>query len=146
MKKKYTLKVYPVGAGRQVYRVMEVPGEYSLDDLCEVILSSFDFTHEHLYEFCMDNKMYSDHSYQSFPENGEPSTSVKMDKLRLKLKQKFSLHYDFGDDWMFAITVQKIEETEKTVEPKIIKEKGKVKQYPDGGFFGNFYYDEDEDE
>lgn len=97
MNKKYTLKVFPAGAGRQVYRVIEMSGEHSLDDLCRIILSSFDFIDEHLYEFCMDNRMYSDYSYQSDPEGGEPSTRVKLDKLGLMIKQKFSLHYDFGD-------------------------------------------------
>ena len=111
MNKKYTLKVFPAGAGRQVYRVIEMSGEHSLDDLCRIILSSFDFIDEHLYEFCMDNRMYSDYSYQSDPEGDEPSTRVKLDKLGLMIKQKFSLHYDFGDDWMFTITVQNITET-----------------------------------
>lgn len=131
MNKKYTLKVFPAGAGREVYRVIEISGEHSLNDLCGIILSAFDFVDEHLYEFCMDNKMYSDYSYQSDPENGEPSTKVKLDKLGLVIKQKFSLHYDFGDDWMFTIMVQNITETaEKTVQ-RVIKEKGAIKQYPD---------------
>ena len=111
MKKKYTLKVYPAGAGREVYRVIEISGEHSLDDLCGAILSAFDFIDEHLYEFCMDNRMYSQYSYQP--------------------KQKFSLHYDFGDDWMFTITVQKIEKTSEKVATTVIKEKGSIEQYPE---------------
>ena len=35
----------------------------TLDQLCMAILSAFDFTAEHLYEFCMDNKMYSEDCY-----------------------------------------------------------------------------------
>lgn len=131
MNKKYTLKVFPAGAGRQVYRVIEMSGGHSLDDLCRIILSSFDFIDEHLYEFCMDNRMYSDYSYQSDPEGGEPSTRVKLDKLGLMIKQKFSLHYDFGDDWMFTITVQNITETAEKTVPKVIKEKGAIEQYSD---------------
>ena len=94
MKKKYTLKVFPAGNGREVYRVIEISGEHSLDDLCGVILSSFDFIDEHLYEFCMDNRMYSDYSYQSDPESGEPSTKAKLGKIGLMAKQKFLLHYN----------------------------------------------------
>ena len=138
MNKKYTLKVFPAGAGKQVYRVIEMSGEHSLDDLCRIILSSFDFIDEHLYEFCMDNRMYSDYSYQSNPEGGEPSTRVKLDKLGLMIKQKFSLHYDFGDDWMFTITVQNITETAEKTAPRVIKEKGAMEQYPD--------WEEDEDD
>ena len=130
MNKKYTLKVYPVGLGREVYRVIEMTGGYSLNNLCEIILLTFDFTDEHLYEFCMDNRMYSDCSYQSNPEYDEPSTRVKLDEIGLMVKQKFSLHYDFGDDWMFTIVVQKIEETSEKVAPSVIKEKGAIEQYP----------------
>lgn len=55
----------------------------------------------------------------------------KLDKIGLVLKQKFSLHYDFGDDWMFAITVQKITETSEKAAQTVIKEKGSIEQYPE---------------
>lgn len=127
----YTLKVYPAGMGREVYRVIEISGKETLDRLCETILGAFGFLHEHLYEFCMDNRMYSDCSYQSNPEGREPSTRIKIDRLGLSKGQNFSLHYDFGDDWMFTIHVQKIEEESVQKMPSVIKEKGHVEQYPD---------------
>jgi len=78
----------------------------------------------------MDNRMYSEYSFQSDPEDGEPSTEIKLERLHLEKGQNFSLHYDFGDDWMFTIHVQKIEEeTEKHV-PMVLKAKGKIEQYP----------------
>ena len=74
----------------------------------------------------MDNKMYSENSY----EYGS-ATKKRIDSLYLAKGQKFSLHYDFGDDWMFTISVQKIEEIDKAVRPKMIGGKGEVIQYPD---------------
>lgn len=68
----------------------------------------------------------SDYCYQSDSEGDEPSTRVKLDKLGLMIKQKFSLHYDFGDDWMFTITVQNITETAEKTAPRVIKENGIV--------------------
>ena len=56
--------------------------------------------------------------------------------LRLVKGQNFSLHYDFGDDWMFTIRVSKISEVQGSFEPRIVKAKGSVQQYPD--------WDEDE--
>ncbi len=44
--KKYTFKVYLAGRGREVYRIIEMTGEKTLDDLCEFILESFDFIHD----------------------------------------------------------------------------------------------------
>ena len=127
----YILKIYPAGRGREVYRVMEICGDDTLNQLCASVLDTFDFSDEHTYEFCMDNKMYSRNNYQSHNQGGGRTTDIKLDKLRLLKGQKFSLHYDFGDDWMFTISVSKIIEVESYHKPIIIKEKGTVEQYPD---------------
>lgn len=131
MANSYRLKVYPTGQSRDVYRVLEITGNHTLDDLCGAILDVFDFIDEHLYEFCMDNKMYSDHTYQSDPEDDSPSTNIEIDKIGLVKGQNFSLHYDFGDDWMFVIHVQQIEPGAKKNTVRLIKEKGHIEQYPD---------------
>ncbi len=38
MSKQYSMKVYPAGRGRDVYRNIEICGNESLDRLCEIIL------------------------------------------------------------------------------------------------------------
>ena len=135
----YTMKVYPEGRGKEAYRVIEIDGNKTLDTLCETILNAFDFIHEHMYEFCMDNKMYGDNCYEYEPQDDEiPSTNIAIDKIGLVKGQNFSLHYDYGDDWMFTIHVQEIRETEKAAKPKVVKKKGFVEQYPD--------WDDDDDE
>ena len=83
------------------------------------------------YEFCMDNHIYSEDAYQSDPEGEEPSADVTLDEVGLCKGQKFTLHYDFGDDWMFTITVSKIVEVQKDFSPRIVKAKGSIQQYPD---------------
>ena len=138
---KYTFKVYPAGQGRTTYRTMEISGKETLDRLCEFIPESFDFIHEHLYEFCMDNRMYSEDNYQYDPEDGGASTDIVIDKIGLVKEQNFSLHYDYGDDWMFTIHVQKIEDETKKTSPKLIKSVGHVEQYPNWD-----EWDEEEDE
>ena len=131
MENQYTLKIYPAGMGRTVYRVIEISGKETLETLCDVILSAYDFDDEHLYEFCMDCKLSSGRSYLSRLENDRPSVKAELDELDLSKGQKFFLHYDFGDDWMFTINVQKIKEVSEIMEPCVIKEKGSVGQYPD---------------
>ena len=138
MTNQFTLKVYPRGSGRSIYRIITISGGAKLDKLCGVILDAFNFSHDHLYEFCMNNKMYEWDNYQSNPDRGEPSTKIALNELGLVEKQVFSLHYDFGDDWMFSIKVEKIEEVEKVGKPEIVMAKGEVIQYPD--------YEEDWDE
>ena len=130
MGKVYTLKVYPAGMSRTVNRTLRISGSETLDTLCGAIIDSFHFIDEHLYEFCMDNRMYSEYSFQSDPEDGEPSTRIKLERLHLEKGQNFSLHYDFGDDWMFTIHVQKIEEETEKRPSMVLKEKGEIEQYP----------------
>lgn len=141
----FTFKVYPNGRGRDVYRIIRISGSDTLDQLCSAILTSFDFTHDHLYELCMDNKPYSEHSYQCEPDgSGKPLTTEKIERLGLKNKQKFLFHYDFGDEWMFTISVQKIEFTVEYAKPQCLKEKGTIGQYPDPeADFEEEYDDED---
>lgn len=105
MRIQYTLKVYPAGLGRSVYRTITICGTDTLDQLCMAILNVFDFTAEHLYEFCMDNKMYSEDCYRFnpmeddlFDEDDAEGTDIALDELGLIEGRKFSLHYDFGDD------------------------------------------------
>ena len=141
----FTLKVYPVGRGRDVYRIISISGQDTLDQLCSVILTAFDFSQDHLYEFCMDNRPYSEHSYQCEEDgSGRPLTTTKIAKLDLAKGQKFSLHYDFGDDWMFTISVHEIESIDHRMPPECLKSKGTIEQYPDPE--GDFFTDEDEDE
>lgn len=49
----------------------------------------------------MDNRMYSEHAYQSDPEGDEPSADIILDEVGLCKGQKFALHYDFGDRQCF---------------------------------------------
>lgn len=140
-----TLKVYPVGRGREVYRIISISGQDTLDQLCSTILTAFDFSHDHLYEFCMDNRPYSEHSYQCEEDgSGKPLTTTKLARLNLAKGQKFSLHYDFGDDWMFTISVHNIESVDHRAQPQCLKSKGTIEQYPDPE--GEVFTDEDPDE
>lgn len=117
--------------GREVYRIIKISGDRTLKDLCGIILDAFNFYDDHMYEFCMDNRMYSQYSYQPHPEAGQASVRIKLDQLNLMKGQKFSLHYDFGDDWMFAISVQKVAETSEKKILRVVRGKGSAEQYPD---------------
>ncbi len=53
------------------------------------------------------------------------------------------MQYDYGDDWMFTIHVQKIEEESRKKPPALLKAVGSVEQYPDWDEWDD---EEDEDE
>ncbi len=129
MEKQYLLKVYPARKSRVAWRKIEICGNDTLTDLCTIILDAFNFDHDHLYEFCMDNRPYSNNAYTIDRDADYPEINIVIDTMELYEKQKFSLHYDFGDDWMFTIDVVKIISVENYFKPRVIDSKGKVKQY-----------------
>lgn len=129
MSTQYSIKVYPAGKGRDVYRNIEICGDETLDQLCRIILDAFDFIDEHLYEFCMDNRQYGKDVYYATSMEQDPSTNIALDKIGLYNGQKFLLHYDFGDDWMFNIRVLNIDEVKDSFESRIVKSKGYIQQY-----------------
>jgi hypothetical protein len=69
--------------------------------------------------------------------------TVNIDEIKPVKGQNFSLHYDYGDDWMFTIHVQKIEEESRKKPPTLLKAVGSVEQYPDWDEWDD---EEDEDE
>ena len=145
--KQYTLKVYPQGQARNIYRIIEISGNDTLDRLCEVILSAYDFIHEHLYEFSMDGRLYSDMNYKCEAEyKGQPTTDISIDKIGLQKGQRFVFHYDYGDDWVFEILVQDIKDVSVRVIAHMTDGKGSVEQYPDYDDWDNEDdYDDDDD-
>lgn len=126
--KKYRLKIYPKGRGRTAYRVYEMRGDVNLSQLCSYILEMFRFDDDHMWEYCMTNKKYDRYGQTISASQAKRYT---LDSMHLTETQKFSLHYDFGDDWMFVISVMKIEEADPRMKNRCIKEKGSVEQYPD---------------
>lgn len=131
--RKYTFRVYPKGMSRTVDRVIEMPGDATLDELCHAILNSLEFyDHDHLYEFNMDNKMFgSRFSYQYEPQDYGLSTAVTIDEIGLSKGQNFLLRFDYGDNWGFVIHVNKIEEVYGLVPIRFVRSKGTLEQYPD---------------
>lgn len=128
---RYTLKIYPNRMARTVYRVIEIDGSENLNKLCDVILFHFDFTFEHMYEFSLDGRLYTDDTIICESDEGQPTTDlVTIDQLGLVKGSKFWFHYDFGDDWVFVITVQKVMPAVVPENPKLQRSKGEVEQYP----------------
>ena len=112
------------------YRVIKICGKNTLDDLSDSILDSFNFDHDHMYLFNMDMEPYGENSYELNPEGNAKSTNIPLNKIIKEEDQIFLYLYDFGDDWMFPIIVEKIEKG-KCLKPKVIKRKGKLEQYGD---------------
>lgn len=129
----YTFKVMYTS---QIWRSLLLSGEHTMEQFHELILRAYNFSDEHLYSFFMDGKKWSHKSIVS-PLDGEGmgiANKVRIGDLGLSKGQSFTYLYDYGDEWMFTITVEQIEEeaSELSGRPRIQRKVGEAPdQYND---------------
>lgn len=63
---------------------------------------------------------------------GSCADEVCLLDVNLVVRNKLLYLYDFGDEWMFYITVMKIRKTDQVTPTKLIHSQGELEQYPDG--------------
>lgn len=137
--KKNISYVISTSLGTGCYRHIRISGKKTLHDLADTILQAFDFDHDHLYSFFMDNKWWSsENAYHSpYAEEFPFADEIKLSGLQLSKGQQFKFLFDYGDEWRFQCKVLQVLE-ENTPESQIVRTKGIApQQYPD--------YDEDSD-
>lgn len=146
--KAYTFKVKPQ-EDSNIYRLIQMDGGKTLEDLHSAILQAFDFTQEHLYMFSRRRIPYDREGYYSaYSEEKKRADQEVLSNLGWKLKETWLYLYDFGDDWMFDVTLVKMEDTEKKARTRQLEGKGKLEQYPDydGEYEEDGWEEEDPDE
>jgi len=137
---------------KRIWRRIEVLGSQTLDDLHMAIQEAFDFDADHLYSFFMSGKAWniSDFEYYhpeadggppeanmrtlfsliggSKPEPRLPATTVRIESLNLKPKQKFLYLFDYGDEWHFEVEFLREGSPEEAFYPRIIDSRGEAPQ------------------
>lgn len=132
---------FRIELNKKLYRDVELPSNYSLEELHLVIQEVYSFGNDHLFAFYMDrtrseNQTYSDpRAYDGY---GTLADNVQLGQLNLYEGKQFTYLFDFGASWIFEVTVLKIDREAKLVkEFKLIKSVGESpEQYP--------YYDEED--
>jgi hypothetical protein len=118
---------------QDVWRLIAMPAESTLDDLVTMILRSVNFDDEHLYAFTYRDRMGAKvrvvHAFMD--GEGACTEDVEIGTLPLEPGQSMELHYDFGDDWRFNVKLVRIDPpSTKAKAPRILEEHGKSpKQY-----------------
>jgi hypothetical protein len=95
----------------KVWRQVLVPAHFTFYTFHLVIQQAFGWENYHMFQF-------SPKGYASSPEIGIPNPGmdvevqdakkVKVKDIFTKAKQKFTYIYDFGDDWMHDLLLEKI--------------------------------------
>lgn len=119
--------VFKVSWGK-VWRRLEVPARHSFADLASDILKSYGFDSDHLYRFsfkdvygamrCIDDERLAD-------EMGTVcGYDVALGEAGLSEGSAIKFHYDFGDDWKFALRVEEVDPSRRIKVARCIAEHG----------------------
>ena len=111
-----------------VYKEAEVPGSFSLSDMCEFILDAFDFDNDHLHNFFIS----SGAGFGQRKVINDETLSIEQ-CCPSKKSQALFMNFDFGDDWLFKIELQprKVKFDADVCYPRITCQKGEnPEQYP----------------
>ncbi len=133
-----------------VWRRVLVPSEITFDDFHYIIQDAFGWESEHMYSFSpsgygssplIELKLEDDEN--DFPfilsSNSTPSLDAEKTKLSSIFKkegQTYVYIYDFGDDWVHKITLEKINETDNSLSAILLDGKGACPPEDCGGPWG----------
>ncbi|SIO61265.1 LexA DNA binding domain-containing protein [Singulisphaera sp. GP187] len=120
-------------ANKVFWRVIEIRGDQTLEDLHHAIFKAYDRSDERAYEFQFGKRPHD----PTGPNYGLPrpqkskkgygdARTTKLDDLGLKPERVFGYWFDFGDNWYHKVQVDRIEQAIPTVTyPRVIKRVGK---------------------
>ena len=116
------------------YRILAVPEGFTLYDLAEAIVDSFNFDFDHAFGFYNNIKRWveSTEGYELFADIGEESKfkgvkRTKVNKVFDKIKKKMLFLFDYGDEWHFIVELKGIESPKENVKyPLIVKSVGEA--------------------
>jgi hypothetical protein len=127
-----SLHVFKVSLGR-VWRRIAIPGEMTLEVLSEAILDAFDFDNDHLHLFRYRNRFgIFEEVKHSYAEESSSTAEVKVGELPLRPGSMLEYLFDFGDNWLFEVWLEKLEPANpKLRKPMMIEGRGQAPpQYP----------------
>jgi hypothetical protein len=119
MARAYQLKITLEGVEPEIWRRVVVPGNLSLARLHGVIQDAMGWQWEHLHEFLARGLRIG------MAQDGWLRTQIE-DERQYTLEQlceqrgTFQYLYDFGDDWMHEVRIEKITEAKGTFAPRCL--------------------------
>ena len=117
--------VFRVSLGNLWWCRIAIPATAMLEDLAMVILNAIEFSHDHLYQFSYRDRFGAfEHVNHPYMDDGPWADDVKIGDLPLDVGQEMTYRYDFGDQWEFDVTLERIDSAETSVEAPVILEEG----------------------
>ena len=130
----YQLKFSIKDSHPPIWRRILVPDRITFFDLDDIIEAAFGWQHDHLFSFIFGD-LYEE--FMGTPSREESDTANACIDEWMQEGKSFRYVYDFGDDWVHTIKVEKVLAYEKRY-PQVIKYKGPNMIEDCGGIWG-FY-------
>jgi hypothetical protein len=127
-----SLHVFKVSLGK-AWRRIAIPGELTLEALSETILDAFDFDNDHLHLFRYRNRFgIFEEVRHPYAEESPSTAEVKVGELPLRPGSMLEYLFDFGDNWLFEVWLEKLEPANpKLRKPMMFEGRGQAPpQYP----------------
>ncbi len=102
----YQVKITLKGIRPPIWRRVQVPGQIRLSDLHHVIQTVLGWTDTHLHQFVIDRTSYG--QPDDFDEVVADENAVTLAQVVGTRTERFMYVYDFGDDWVHDVAVEKI--------------------------------------
>jgi hypothetical protein len=136
----YQIKITLVGIDPPIWRRVLLPNDTTLEELHWIIQIAMGWEDDHLHQFIVGKKRYSDPEFglDRFPGDHEgDETRVPLSHLVLKQKKQFYYEYDFGDSWKHEIKIEKaLQRDQDTVYPVCIEGERACPPEDCGGVWG----------
>jgi len=129
----FKVALAPRWRGSRIWRRLAVADASTLDGLANVILQSFEFDNDHLYRFAYRDLRGKTRVYNhSYCEEGPYCDAVTVGTCGLPEKQKMKFRFDFGDNWDFLVTLERIISPDQPWRgARLVESAGEApKQYP----------------
>jgi yecA family protein len=104
------LKISLLGTKPLIWRRIQIPDNYTLANLHAVIQEAMGWSDYHFHEFLIDR-----HTYCPPDDDGGEDSATARDERRYSLQELhrellggFTYVYDYGDDWLHEIKVEKV--------------------------------------
>ena len=106
-----------------IWRRVDVPADFPLRRVHDVIQAIFDWLDYHLHQFEIGDRLYGAPEYDDGDLGGRHLYNDRNIRLGAVLDrgiERFIYRYDFGDDWEHVVTVEQVLEPEDGVEYPVL--------------------------
>jgi len=116
--------VFKVALGRLWFRIA-VPASLTLEWLASTILEAVKFDSDHLYHFEYENPFGAiERINHDFIDEGPWASDVRVGDVPLRVGQKMTYLYDFGDNWEFEVTLEQVDRDHAVEKPRVLEMHG----------------------